>query len=200
MSWGANLANPSPPFFHVTDLGRKALSQHSRDPANPDGYLSHLRTKAGIGPVTESYISESLQTFNSGCFKATAVLVGAAAESIVIEIRDALVKKLQAVGASIPRELSDWRVKQILIAIEAVIGAKKGNIPKTLFDRFEANWPAFTHRIRTARNDAGHPISVDPVTADEVHASLLIFPQLASLASELKNWIDKSYSSVVDDK
>jgi hypothetical protein len=27
--------------------------------------------------------------------------------------------------------------------------------------------------------DAGHPISVDPVTADTLHESLLIFPELA---------------------
>jgi hypothetical protein len=52
---------------------------------------------------------------------------------------------------------------------------------------------AFTHQIRTAGNDAGHPVSVDPVTPDEVHASLLIFPQLAALASQLKDWITSDY-------
>jgi hypothetical protein len=200
LSWGADLANGAPPWFHVTDVGREALAQHSRDPANPDGYLSHLNSRASISAVTESYIREGLNTFNAGCLKATAVIVGAAAESLVLDIRDALVSKLNLVKASVPKDLTDWRVKRILDGIEAVIKAKQVDVPKPLFERFQANWPAFTHRIRTARNDAGHPISVDPVTADEVHASLLIFPQLASLASELKDWIDKSYSSGVDEK
>jgi hypothetical protein len=120
-------------------------------------------------------------------------MVGAAAESIVLDVRDALVAKLILVKASVPKDLTDWRVKRILDAIEAVITARKSAVPRPLFERFEANWPAFTHQIRTARNDAGHPINVDPVTAEEVHGSLLIFPQLASLASELKLWIDTSW-------
>ncbi len=43
LSWGHNLSNPSPPFCHVTALGRRVLAQRSRDPANPEGYLAHLR-------------------------------------------------------------------------------------------------------------------------------------------------------------
>ena len=56
LSWGGDIGNPSPPFFHVASLGRKALAQRSRDPANPDGYLSHLRATSGIAAITESYI------------------------------------------------------------------------------------------------------------------------------------------------
>lgn len=194
LSWGYNLANQAPPFFHITALGRQALAQRSRDPANPDGYLANLRAKARIGAVTESYITEALETFNAACFKATAVMVGAAAESVVLAIRDALIAKLQTLGHSVPADLGDWRVKRILLVIETILSAKKATLPKPLFERFEANWPAFTHQIRTARNEAGHPVSVDPVTADEVHASLLIFPELAALASDLEAWIATGYS------
>jgi hypothetical protein len=51
LSWGHDLSNPSPPFCHVTALGQRALSQHSRDPANPEGYFSHLRSRATLGAV-----------------------------------------------------------------------------------------------------------------------------------------------------
>jgi hypothetical protein len=192
LSWGGDMANPSPPFFHVTELGRKALAQRSRDPANPDGYLSHLRAAAHVDAITVSYMAEGLQTFNAGCFKATAVMVGAAAENIVLDIRDAFVAKLNLTKASIPKDLNDWRVKRILVAIQNFINSKKADVPKSLYERFEANWPAFTHQIRTARNDAGHPSDVDPVTPEDVHGSLLIFPQLAVLASEMKPWISNS--------
>ncbi len=194
LSWGHDLANPNPPFFHVTALGRQALALRSRDPANPDGYLAHLRARAAMGPVTESYITEALNTFNAACFKATAVMVGAAAESLVLAIRDALVTRLQALGRSVPAGLNDWRVKRVLGVLEATIAAKKTALPTPLFERFEANWPAFTHQIRTARNEAGHPVTVDPVTAEEVHGSLLIFPELATLAKQLEEWINTSYS------
>jgi hypothetical protein len=85
LSWGCDLPNPNPPFFHVTDLGRQALALRSRDPANPDGYLAHLRDRTAIGPVTDSYVTDALNTFNAACFKATAVMVGAAAESLVLD-------------------------------------------------------------------------------------------------------------------
>lgn len=194
LSWGFDFANPGPPFFHITSLGRQALALRSRDPANPDGYLSYLRCRAHIGPVATSYIHEALHTFNAACFKATAVMVGAAAESLVLGIRDTLVARLEASGHRIPPALIDWRVKRVFAALEVWVSNQKSVLPASLFERFEANWPAFTHQIRTARNEAGHPISVEPVTAEEVHGSLLIFPELATLANQVEAWIGTSYS------
>jgi hypothetical protein len=114
LSWGHDLPNPNPPFFHVTALGRLALALRSRDPANPDGYLAHLRARAPLSPVTDSYITEALNTFNAACFTATAVMVGAAAESLVLGVRDTLLARLKALGHSVPAALNDWRVKRIL--------------------------------------------------------------------------------------
>jgi hypothetical protein len=45
-----------------------------------------------------------------------------------------------------------------------------------------------------ARNDAGHPKSVEPVTFDDAHAALLIFPKLAKLNTDLLIWVSSSYS------
>jgi hypothetical protein len=118
LSWGHDLPNPSPPFCHVTALGRQALALRSRDPANPDGYLAHLRDRAPLGPVTASYITEALNTFNAACFKATAVMVGAAAESLVLGVRDALVARLQVLGQPVPPDLTHWRAKRVLSSLK----------------------------------------------------------------------------------
>ena len=144
---------------------------------------------SGISDLTRSYVVEALNTFNAACFKATAVMVGAAAESLVLQVRDRLVERLQALSRPISSDLADWRVKRILAGVETAIVDRKASMPRPLFDRFEANWPAFTHQIRTARNEAGHPASVEPVTAEQVHASLLIFPELAALSAELESWV-----------
>jgi hypothetical protein len=121
-------------------------------------------------------------------------MVGAAAESVVLGVRDGLAAKLQSPSQLIPAGLSDWRIKRVLAAVEQALVAKGAIMPTALFERLEANWPAFTHQIRTARNDAGHPVGIEPVTADEVHASLLIFPQLAALAGQLTGWIASDYA------
>lgn len=192
LSWGYNLDNPDFPFCHLNEQGRKALSDISKDPSNPDGYLANLGSRAGINDVAKSYIDEAVRTFNANCPKATAVMVGAAAESLVLEIRDTLVDRIRK-GADTPnKKLLDWKAKTVLDAIKSELDSRKKAMDRTLNEDFEACWPAFTQQIRRTRNEAGHPVIVDPVTYDSVHAGLLVFPELAALAQRLREWIENN--------
>jgi hypothetical protein len=65
-------------------------------------------------------------------------------------------------------------VKTVLDALYDLLDARKGSFPKKLREEFDAYWLAFAQQIRTGRNDAGHPSSVDPVTEEGVHASYLV--------------------------
>jgi hypothetical protein len=195
LSWGYNLSNTDQPFCHVTAHGRKALEKLSRDPSNPDGYLAFLLKKTSINPIARSYIEEALNTYNSSCFKASAVMVGAASESLVLTVQASLIRRMELLGLSKPRDLEDWRIKRILLSIETVIKQRKKLVPDPLYESFEAYWPAFTHQIRTVRNESGHPSSINPVTPDNVLASLLIFPELAILIDSLTSWIENSMTT-----
>lgn len=188
LAWGYDINNADPPFFHSTDLGRRALAGMSRDPANPDGYLKHLASKATLSPVAASYIKEALSTYNAGCFKATAVMTGAAAEAMALQLAEAVADRMIALSVTVPADLRDWRIKRVLDALSRVLENAQP-MPRELGEAFGAYWPAFTQQIRVARNEAGHPVSVDPVTADTVHGSLLIFPELADLAATLTAWV-----------
>lgn len=194
LAWGSDLSNTDPPFCHVTEQGRKTLANISRDPANPDGYLQSLNAKVSLSPITRSYVTEAVSTYNSGCFKASAVMIGVAAESIVLDLRDSLSTRMDNLKKPKPPKLADWRMKTVLDAIEDVLTQKKSDMPKELFERFESYWPAFTQQIRTSRNESGHPKSIEPVSQDTVHASLLIFPELAVLAKDLTAWITAIYA------
>jgi len=193
LSWGLNLGQPGLPFIHLTERGRETFLYLSRDPANPDGYLGHLNQSASLTPIAKSYIAEALETYNSNCFKATAVMVGGAAESIILDVRDILVNGMNNVGRTVPRKLQDWRIKTVLDAMETELETHKSDMPRKLEENFAAYWSAFTAQIRTVRNDAGHPKSVEPVTPEAVHASLLIFPELAKLAAEIIDWANTFY-------
>ena len=188
-AWGLNLSNPNPPFFHFTDRGRKALERLSRDPSNPAGYLANLSAKATLSPVSHSYLIEALECFNSNLIKAAAVMIGCSAESVILGLRDQLVARLEALNQTVPAKLSDWRVKTVLDALHSFLESRKSNFPRELREEFEAYWNAFAQQIRTTRNDAGHPSSVDPVTEDSVHAAFLVFPEQAALSSKLSEWI-----------
>jgi len=189
-AWGLNLSNPNPPFFHITDRGRRTLERLSRDPGNPAGYLRHITSVAKLSPVASSYLGEGLNCFVAGFYKAAAVMIGGAAESIILELRDVVKQKLAATKIAEPKGLSDWRIKTTLDALYDLLDARKDSFPKELREGFEAYWLAFAQQIRATRNDAGHPTSVDPVTEEGVHSSFLIFPELARLSTNLAIWIN----------
>jgi hypothetical protein len=193
LAWGFNLVNPSPPFFHVCEQGRRSLRNYSRDPANPDGYRANLQAIATLPPIADSYIREGLDCYVADLPKAAAVMVGAAAESLVLDLRDSIIGRITALGHSVPKGLNDWKAKTVIDAINAFLATQKNAIPHGLRESADGYWPAFTQQIRAARNDAGHPSSIDPVTIDTVHASLLIFPELAKLWSELSAWVTTQY-------
>lgn len=195
LSWGMNLtstSNRSSAWAHLTSLGKKTVAERSRDPANPSGYLASIDALVPTGSVARSYIDESLKTYNAGCDKATAVLVGAAAESLTIELRDELVSRMQALGKAPPKGLTAWQMKHVLDALEAEL--QKGGLPRNLQEHFEAFWAGFASSLRMSRNDAGHPKSVDPVTRETVHSMLLMFPTHAKLTADLRAWVASSYT------
>jgi hypothetical protein len=99
------------------------------------------------------------------------------------------VKKLASLNKPIPRSLEDWKIKTVSDALRASFESHAAKFKRELREAFEAYWSAFAQQIRTTRNEAGHPVSVDPVTPDTVHASLLIFPELARLANSLARWV-----------
>ena len=193
LAWGYDLSNINPPFCHITEKGRKALEHFSRDPVNPDGYLAYLKKSANIEKITLSYLEEALKTYNSNCFRASAVMIGVASESIVLKLRNVLVEKMQKLGKSIPKDLKDWKIKPIIDCIKKQIENCKSSIPKDTYNKFDNYWTPMVSQIRFIRNDAGHPKDINIIKEEDVHASLLIFPELVKMSNEIENWIKKSY-------
>lgn len=194
LAWGISLDSPDPPFFHLTEMGKKSLEDFSRDPVNPVGYLAYVAKQAKLNPIAQSYLEEALRTFNNDCIKSSVVMLGAAAESMALDLRDALVSKIHSAKRTPPKDLVDYRIKKVLDGLEKEISAHQKELPTALHETFESQWTAFVHEIRIARNEAGHPKSVEPVMPEDAHAALLIFPKLAKLNSDLLSWISISYS------
>lgn len=194
LAWGHNLNNADPPFFHLTDKGRRWLEHYSRDPVNPTGYLAYVATQAKLNPVALAYLAEAVKTYNNDCIKSSVVMTGAAAECVSLDLRDVLVTKLKNLGQKVPANLEDQRIKRVLDQMEQLLDMKKADMPPKLRDAYESHWAAVVHQIRRARNDAGHPQNIDAVEDETAHASLLLFPELAKLYSELSSWVSNSYT------
>jgi hypothetical protein len=189
---GLDLSSPSLPFCHLTEYGRRTLESLSRDPANPDGYLAALRATEALPAIAESYMEEAVATYNTACFKAAAVMVGGASETLVLGVRDSLLARISVHGRKPSTSLADWRVKVVFDAITKELTGHLNEMPVKLREAFQYTWPAFLQQIRAGRNEVGHPSSIAPITREAVHASLLIFPELAKLAVDLDSWVRNS--------
>jgi hypothetical protein len=132
---------------------------------------------------------EALDCYVAGLYKASAVMIGAAAEASILEIRDVVVLKFQEVEKPVPSQLNSLSIKTVTDALGRVFQGIDKKTHRELRERFDAHWGALTHEIRTTRNDAGHPTSIEPVTSESVHASLLLFPVLAGLTDDLLRWV-----------
>lgn len=110
-------------------------------------------------------------------------------QTSVLNERDAVVQQLNATGSSVASELTASRIKTVTAALRRHFDGVKVGFTVELRDQFEAYWSAFPQQIRIVRNDVGHPKSVEPVTPESVHASLLVFPELARLVTALDAWV-----------
>ena len=195
LSWGFNLANPNPPFFHVTDQGRRTLAHLSRDPANPDGYLAHLDRQASLNPIARSYVDEALRTYNADCFRAAAVMIGAAAESLILQLRDTVVPGIESLGRTPAKDLRHYLIRPVIEALQKELEMQQTAMSVGLREQFQTAWPVFTYQIRSARNEAGHPASIEPMTQETVHGTFMVFPELASLWAKLMQFAETHYKA-----
>ncbi len=187
--------------FFMTDEGTKSLEHASRDPINQTGYLAYLDQEITLDSVTRGYVEEALNTYRACCYKATAVLIGAAVENLILDLRDALVVNLKAKQIRLPKGVEAWQVKTALEAIaDKVLVDLNDEAKKTkddglrkLRDDAEARLHPIAADFRKTRNDAGHPASLEPVHSADVHANLLVFPYTAKLLGRLKEWVNKHY-------
>jgi hypothetical protein len=188
---------------HVTPDGLETLKRASRDPINRPGYLAYLDHEAPLDSVTRGYVEEALNTYRACCYKATAVLIGAAIEHLVLVLRDELVHRLKARRATVAKGLEVWQVKTILEAIaKQILPDLAGDARKKPSDESLRNLVAEAQarlqptaaEFRKIRNDAGHPASLDPVKPADVHANLLLFPSTAKLLLGLTKWVADYYT------
>ena len=188
ISWGRSLSSPDLPLAHLTDHGRRTLEHRSRDPANPTGYLATVDGIVPTGTLARSYLDEALQTYAVGCYRAAAVMVGGAAEALALDLRDALAARLDALGVQAPQGLGDTGIRCLREALARAVEARRATVDPALMDRFTVYWPLSEH-LRFTRTDTGRPARMEPVSAQVVHAALLLFPEYARLVADLQAWI-----------
>jgi hypothetical protein len=166
-SSGANL-----PFFSITDYGNKVLAAERAIPHDPDGYLAEIRGsgKNCVDTVAIGYIEEALRCFTRSCYTASVLLLGVAAEAVVLRVCELIVAstKNQAVRKgfeSLPdivKQKHRWLIQRYE-SLPAKV--RREQLP----DGLDVKLTSAYDLIRRQRNDLGHPQQI-PLDVDRQHA------------------------------
>ena len=179
-----------------TEKVETQLAPAAESPSKADERMTELlKEKPGLNQIAKSYIREAYRTDEAGCFRATAVMVGCAAESLTLELRDKVVDKMKTVGTNPPKRLLDGPILTVIEELERQLDSKE--IKKTnrlLGERYAGYWRFLTEQIRLGRNEAGHPNDANEITKPKANRCLQNFPELAVLIRDLRNWIKNSYN------
>lgn len=166
-SSGANL-----PFFSITEFGREVLSAGRAIPHDPDGYLAEIRgaARSCVDAVAIGYIEEALSCFARGCYTASVLLLGVAAEAVVLKAcelivdasADPAVRKTYDSLPDVVKQKHRWLVERYN-ALPAKV--RRGVLP----DGLDVTLTSAFDLIRRQRNDLGHPQAIPPAI-DRQHA------------------------------
>lgn len=198
---GLNRQNPNWPFYQLTPAGHRAAEAGRPEPYDPDGFITYFKETVGADaePVVVAYVTEAIETFNAGCLRASAVMLGAASEKLILLAIDALGAAIAdgTKKAAFEVQLAkNWmitsRYRAFEETLEKVIGAKKTPLPKDLFEFFRGEMPSGFHLLRRIRNTAGHPEAPGDVNEDDVFMNLRFFPACARHMRELSEFLTKT--------
>jgi hypothetical protein len=174
---------------------RAVADPDATEPTHRGGYANPLRQVAGLDPVVLSFYREARRNYKSRCFKATVVLVGSAVERIVLGIRDAVVQQITHQEQPVPKPLLSWQIATVFDAVTEALRPLEKQMSWELQEALEIYWPALLDQVRASRHAAWHPKGIDTVGADAARAALVLFPELARLGSEVREFVREHYHS-----
>lgn len=186
---GMNASNPTFPWVHITEYGKKVLKDDI-NPYSAEEYILKIQTIAGslLDSVAQDYLFEALRSFRHNCYLGATVLLGGFSERIFLNfIQDFT----ETINNTTHKEdfINNIENKFIAAKFRAFldqIEKKKKDFPRAIKDQIDLWLSSFFNYIRRVRNDVGHP-SGKKYDRGEVLAMFLPFPSyLENLVKLLK--------------
>jgi hypothetical protein len=199
---GAHIVSPA----HAPRRGQQVAATATFDPCRPEDYLRSLARLSNLDESTRSCIGEALQTYQAGCYKAAAVLLGVATERVYLELRHSFMNSYGRLKQDVAWDQSGkarvlWRQMAQSLYSQLKTGARKFPERAKEWDRLaralDARVDGFSYLLRFGRDEAYRPANFEFITPGEVHAALALMPHLIDLIQQLQSWTSRHLASVV---
>lgn len=165
--------------WRLTDLGHRAAEEGDYQPHDPDGFLARLRDRShDLDELVLVYAREALAAYSSGCYLATAVMVGVASERALLLLMGSFNDEMlegeerERFGAILGNERT--RIAHTFSQFRKRLEVRKRDLPAELGENLTLHLDAVADLLRANRNDAGHPTG-RIVTRDDAYVSLQLF-------------------------
>ncbi|MBI4914303.1 MAG: hypothetical protein HY825_00510 [Acidobacteria bacterium] len=164
--------------WRITDRGRRCAGGDAPNPDDPGAYLARLKKGAAgfAGPV-EFYTTEALRAYNGGCFAASTVMIGVAAEAGFQVTAEAFVYWLEEPERDkFERILGNARGTYAtkFARFRELVDQRQKQLDASLRDGLDAVLHSVGDFLRISRNEAGHPTG-KVVEREEAHTYLVMF-------------------------
>jgi len=190
---GSGQGSPELPFFQVTEWGKKCLASGEFTPYDTGTYIERIRVRV---PKTDSrvvlYLTESLMCFRGASYLGSAIMLGVAAETILLSLKDAIHAALDtpAKKDKFAAATNGKPAKRIYEAIRNRIDPNAQQISNDLGkEDVTAELMGIFDLTRKTRNEAGHPTG-RKIEREEAFALLQLFPSYCQVSYEVIAWLD----------
>ncbi len=183
--FGMDNANPSWPFYRVTEYGASALKATTPQPYDPDGFMAYFdATCASIEPAVRAYVAEAVHAFNSDCTRSAAVMLGCASEKLLLLLCDAFEAAIADATkqAKFTKDINArWPISHKYATLRDRLGMMVASkkLPPEHAETVSGELPAGFELLRRCRNAAGHPDVPGNVDPDTVFMNLRMFAEYA---------------------
>ncbi len=181
--------------LRVTDFGAEVVKEQRWSPYDPDGYLKELASQAPRAThLCGIYVEEALRCFRGGSYLATAVMLGAASEGVVLDLFNSLLEGMKANGQMPEASGYETKLNKARSVFEKYKEFKKYfepirvKLPSTLNDDLDLQLDGVFNLIRYYRNSSGHPTGTQ-VERMAAFTSLVLFVPYCKRVEDVGNWL-----------
>lgn len=170
-------AQSSWPHLSITEYGKTYLETEGSAPYDPDGYLSSIKSDSpNVDDVVLLYLTEGLQCFLRSNYIASVVMVGVAAEKVILNLIDAFASAMSDVSkaTTFRRKIQNAMIKKQFDELTKQLYPLKKQLPGELSRDLETYLGSIFNLVRSYRNEAGHPSGIG-VSHEIAYSNLQVF-------------------------
>ncbi|MEN5232522.1 hypothetical protein [Sphingobacterium faecium] len=185
--------NDSWPWLSVTDYGKAALLSTDPIPNDPSGYLERVkRDIPHLDLIIETYLSESIRTYNINQLLSATITLGCASERALIILIECFADTYSDATkqSGFKKKIEGKFIKTQFDAFDNHIKLLLSQFPYDLKENYTNTLQGVFQMIRNNRNDAGHPTGIK-MDKEALFANLQVFipycKYIYTLMDHLKN-------------